>query len=173
LAAVVLADGDDGGFSGGGGIMDSESTDTDAPIYWLGTNRKVAKDYTDFYDGSWDGGNTGTNEDGTDANELNHPYLTGSRDDGTGFPGHDLGQSIVAGGLVRHQLSNAGRSAAGLRWYSFLAMSPVFKVQSPGVTVSKSSVTVVEEDLYGGDGPAVGSGAGGELCCCLRGGGGG
>jgi len=125
--------------------MDSESADTDAPIYWLGTNRKVANDYTDFYDGSWGGVNTGTNEDGTDANELNHPYLTGSRDDGTGFPGHELGQSIVAGGLVRHQLSNAGHSAAGLRC-SFQALSPVFKVQSPGVTVSKSSVTMVEDD---------------------------
>jgi len=34
---------------------DSESTDTDAAIYWLGNNEKAADNHADFYDGSWDG----------------------------------------------------------------------------------------------------------------------
>ena len=41
------------------------SADKGVPIYWLGINTKVADDYEDFYDGSWDEQIDVSNESGT------------------------------------------------------------------------------------------------------------
>ena len=61
------------------------STDKGVPIYWLDGN-KVAEDYEDFYDGSWDDETNDKNEFGNDAHntsvDANYP-LTGCSDDGT------------------------------------------------------------------------------------------
>ena len=62
------------------------STDKGVPIYWLG-GTKVADDYEDFYDGSWDDEVNTLDESGSARNLLqgsNNPF-TGSGDDGTEF----------------------------------------------------------------------------------------
>ena len=42
----------------------TRSSDDDAVVYWLGTNTKVADDYADLYDGSWDNLSGATNTAG-------------------------------------------------------------------------------------------------------------
>ena len=67
---------------------DNTGTNTNGPgvpIYWLNGN-KVADDYADFYDGSWDDEANDKNELGTDAHDTsqteNYPY-TGCAHNGT------------------------------------------------------------------------------------------
>ena len=61
------------------------STNKGVPIYWLNGN-KIADDYADFYDGSWDDEANGKNESGTNglntAAIANYPF-TGCEHDGT------------------------------------------------------------------------------------------
>ena len=61
------------------------TTGTGVPIYWLNGN-KVADDYADFYDGSWDDEANDKNELGTNgpntSNSNNYPF-TGCRNNGT------------------------------------------------------------------------------------------
>ena len=63
----------------------TSTTGTGVPIYWL-DGTKVADDYVDFYDGSWDDEINDTNESGTDAHDTslaaNYPF-TGCANDGT------------------------------------------------------------------------------------------
>ena len=61
------------------------STDKGVPIYWLNGN-KVADDYEDFYDGSWDDEANDKNQSGTDGpNTSDNDYypITGCEDNGT------------------------------------------------------------------------------------------
>ena len=63
----------------------TSTTGTGVPIYWL-DGAKVADDYADFYDGSWDDEINDKNESGTDAHDTsqsdNYP-ITGCKNDGT------------------------------------------------------------------------------------------
>ena len=72
--------------------------DKGVPIYWLGGNR-LADDYEDFYDGSWDDEVNATNESGTSrpfdsSTSANRPF-TGSDHDGTGDSPNQLGRTNV------------------------------------------------------------------------------
>ena len=61
-------------------------TDTNAPIYWLGSNDRVAADYDDFYDGGWSFSTDGTDQNGGTYTFATPglPYIwTGSERDGT------------------------------------------------------------------------------------------
>ena len=113
---------------------DTEAADTDAAIYWL-DDEKVADDYADFYDGSWDEDDTGTDEDGTDV-AWNVTYWTGSEDDGTGRASRQLGNANAHRARVAQQLS--GSDFASSQGQRLLAMSPVFKV----ATLSEVSVAL-------------------------------
>ena len=74
------------------------TTGTGVPIYWLGGN-KVADDYADFYDGTWDDELNPTDESGSAYNTSTLPQSvwTGSSDDGTGNSGQELGTSEFHG----------------------------------------------------------------------------
>ena len=111
----------------------TSTTGTGVPIYWL-NGSKVADNYGDFYDGSWDDYGA-RNERGRTGD--NFP-ITGSNDDGTRHHTHYLG----SGTLVR------SGSLVGLRPFSafdryyllrgaFYALSPVFmEEQAPAATVN-------------------------------------
>ena len=107
---------------------DSEATDTDAALYWLGNDAKVADDYADFYDGSWSGGDVGVYPNGSNANSAVH-YWTGSNNDGTGTSGRTLGTNSPIIARVQDRLHRFGQSRNTN--YLLLAMSPVFAVQAP------------------------------------------
>ena len=72
--------------------------DQGVPIYWLGGNR-LADDYADFYDGTWDDEINATNASGgsrpfDSSNTGNRPF-TGSNHNGTGDNPNQLGRSNV------------------------------------------------------------------------------
>ncbi len=107
------------------------------PIWWVNGD-KVADDYQDFYDGSWD------NKRGKGRTTVGLRYAdnawvwTGSDNDGTASS-HPLGTSRPT--LVRLQDSgtlNADRASRSIA-YSLFALSPVFRVAS---TVEVSSVAI-------------------------------
>ncbi len=108
------------------------SDGTGEPIYWL-NGAKVADDYADFYDGSWD--NTSTKDEAGSGGSIGNIW-TGSGIDGTKVSGFTFGGSQVAatppstgrlgGGAFANTVNNA--------YYGF---SPVFEVGAgPSVSVT-------------------------------------
>ena len=99
------------------------------PIYWL-DGPKVADNYGDFYDGSWDDKDGATLEDGTSlsSGRKNQFICTGTNDDGT-TASQPMGASSCAGtriDITGTTLSGAsGPSSAGSR---YLVLSDVFRV---------------------------------------------
>ena len=94
------------------------TTGTGVVIYWLNGN-KVADDYTDFYDGSWDEerNNQDRNElgnNGPDTSNINNYPYTGCKHDGTesitGTTSYALG---APGGFVRTGRPNSTASGDG------------------------------------------------------------
>ena len=71
----------------------SATTGTGVKIFWLNGNR-IAENYGDFYDGSWDDEANRTNERG--ASESDQIVWTGSTQDGRKF----VSQRTAAGGVV-------------------------------------------------------------------------
>ena len=90
------------------------SSDKGVPIYWLDGN-KVADEYEDFYDGSWDEEQHDRNESGNDAwntNLVENWPATGSEHDGTesidGSTSHSLGTPSIAVGRLNDSGTNRG-----------------------------------------------------------------
>ena len=111
------------------------TTGTGVPIYWLNGNR-VANNYADFYDGSWDDEANPKSESGNNINTGFLPLFTGSEDDGTesfdtGGQSVAIGRSSVRTG--RLNISTASPLSGGLSFRSnsgrFYGLSPVFTVK--------------------------------------------
>ncbi len=110
----------------------TNTTGTGVPIYWL-NGAKVADNYADFYDDSWDSlspknelGQTGSS-----------PIITGSRANGTAHASLHLGASSVkygsmfsTGGGPIESNTNSASTTAG----RFYGLSPVFTVKKPSIT---------------------------------------
>ena len=116
--------------------FDAMSDDKGPPIYWLGAN-KVADDYQDFYDGSWDDEANPTDESG-DARSLsginNNPY-TGSNHDGTAHSTRPLGAGQVRVARLMSADSGSGPLSSTTIFFNtftlpFYALSEVFAVGS-------------------------------------------
>ena len=125
---------------------------TGVPIYWLGGDR-LADDYADFYDGSWDEEANATSESGGARGisaDADHPW-TGSDHDGTEEMHNNVSQALggaATGQAVVGQLDSAvagnGPLRAGLRVRSverpLYGLSPVLVVRDlTGVTPAKQS----------------------------------
>ena len=107
---------------------DTTSSDTAAPIYWLG-GAKVADDYADLYDGTWDS-NEPRDQEGSVPSNANPLVFTGCSADGTkqnhlgGNAGQaDQGRPATNGEEIDGS-GNADRTASR-RLYG---LSPVFEV---------------------------------------------
>ena len=121
------------------------SADKGVPIYWLDGN-KVAGEYQDFYDGSWDDEANAKNESGLNRNTaevLNWP-MTGCNHDGTEgiFTGggattsEALGRDFVRTGQLDSSSSghgplNNGATTGSNSRRPFYGLSQVFQVNSP------------------------------------------
>ncbi len=109
-------------------------------IYWL-DGAKVADNYADFYDGSWDS-YAGKTEAGSNFGG-NTFIFTGSNQNGTkasfGATSRALGASSVRAGRLQSGQNpiNSGLTVMNNRVTSFYALSPVFTVE-PQPTVSIS-----------------------------------
>ncbi|KKZ13790.1 MAG: hypothetical protein TH68_06170, partial [Candidatus Synechococcus spongiarum 142] len=111
----------------------TSTTGTSRPIYWL-NGVKVADNYADFYDGSWDSYVAKT-EAGTDLTGSRFIY-TGSNQDGTRHANHFGGSSARIGNLNAGQ-NPIDHSISGVRLNRpFYALSPIFTVASSTVSIS-------------------------------------
>ena len=106
------------------------SNDKGVPIYWLNGN-KVADDYEDFYDSTWDDEANSTRRDGAVRFPTNGFVFTGSRNDGRAAPTTPFGASAVEVG----RLSGAGGPLRAFGTYAststgapYYALSKVFTV---------------------------------------------
>ena len=101
------------------------------PIYWL-NGPKVADDYADFYDGSWDS-DIGRTEAGTTS--TGNYVWTGTENDGTGpaRPGNRIGWATPLVGSVgpgrRARIFAGIKAPNNLIHYPLFALSPVFEVE--------------------------------------------
>ena len=116
---------------------ETRSTDTDAPIYWL-NGSKVAENYTDFYDGSWDDEVNDKNQAGSNgpntSMDANYPF-TGCEHDGTTYSARYLGHSVLvtvgrpnSSASGNGPLSNDDFSGATSTSRPFYGLSPLFAV---------------------------------------------
>ncbi len=129
------------------------TTGPGVPIYWL-NGARVADDYADFYDGSWDS-SLFRNESGNAAG-AQFSVWTGSNADGTkhSFPlGHNL---LVRSGNPGqgHPHLSAFSSNAISQQYRRYGLSPVFEVANPTTVWIRGSVTVDVCELNGSEVPA-------------------
>ena len=121
---------------------DTESTDTDASVWWLGGG-KAADDYADFWDGTWDSYGRRTQAGAGGASNL---VYTGSDDDGTkhntDFLGSSTGWRIGDINTGQNPISQSSDGTGGTGTRSLLGMSPLFKVeQRPTVSFLSSALS--------------------------------
>ncbi len=113
------------------------TTGTGVPIYWL-NGAKVADNYADFYDGTWDGPpNRSPKNEAGEANPLNSVF-TGSNQDGTkhsSYPFGNLQFDVQTGSPTSGNPLSGGRNS-GHDLRPFYALSPVFKVIVPPAELS-------------------------------------
>ncbi len=113
----------------------TRATDTDASIWWL-AGQKVADDYADFYDGSWDSRDH-KNEYGT---RTSHDRVwTGSLNNGDVHPTQRAGLAIGNTRLAKlgsgSPLSSDARSSA--QAHRIFGLSPIFTVvKDPRLSLS-------------------------------------
>ena len=119
------------------------STDTAAPIYWL-NGAKVADDYTDLYDGSWDS-NAPKYPAGTNAptSGSDSQTFTGCTETGASRSGFYLGAfAVVEGspGISGSELdaNSAIVSTASLRFYG---LSEIFRVSANTVATGAPTIS--------------------------------
>ena len=117
----------------------TRSTDTDAPIYWL-NGAKVADNYADFYDGSWDS-NVPKYPNGANApaSGVSSHTLVGCQPAGNKQGNLHLGTTLPVGGPFQVSLgfpgdngleiSTIGSGKANIRRY--YGLSGIFKVAAP------------------------------------------
>ncbi len=104
------------------------TTGTGVPIHWLNGSR-LADDYGDFYDGSWDDEVNRTNESG--GRNGSTWVWTGSNHNGTEDYDNDLGAESVAYGLLAGSrpgpLAHADNLSSQVS-NPFYGLSPVFRI---------------------------------------------
>ena len=135
------------------------SDDKGVPIYWLDGN-KVADDYEDFYDGSWDDEANDKNETGNDAHDTSQAGsypLTGCGNDGTeaffSSASLALGASTVRVGRPNSSTSGDGPLSGSVTIVSadtrpMYGLSEVFQIpDSADATLSDLTVNDGTSDL--------------------------
>ncbi|MYK07299.1 MAG: hypothetical protein F4040_06285, partial [Synechococcus sp. SB0670_bin_20] len=122
---------------------DSESTDTDAAIYWL-NGAKAADNYADFYDRSWDSAAV-RDESGNSSSSVTFVW-TGSYFNGTAHSS-PLGTTTEArlGNIEDTNRPFSHLNLSSSKSYPFYALSPVFKVDSGSPTLTISGPASADE----------------------------
>ena len=123
-------------------VSNTTYTDDDkgVPIYWVG-GTKVADNYEDFYDGSWDD-ETNVRDQQGDLHPVPDGVWTGSASDGTelmeGGVSRALGQDPAGYGAPGSTAPGAGplysgSTAASTEERSLYVLSPVYRIIAPGL----------------------------------------
>ncbi len=128
----------------------TRSTDTDAPIWWV-KGDKVADNYADFYDGSWDS-RIARNEYGTTPISEQRVWtgsLSNGHHPGSGYAGH-FGVEVHRGHLKTGDPLNAGSTNSGAK-YRLYGLSPIFTVvKAPRLSISLNKTSGNELNSAGG-----------------------
>ena len=123
----------------------TETTGTGVPIHWLGGD-KLADDYADFYDGSWDSYDIRDESGG--GGITSGDTWTGSNSDGTKHSTQYLGASRVYIGVAESgdsPLSSYDDDPTGQQ-QPYYGISPLFVVGPPAVSLSvKDGHTTIRE----------------------------
>ena len=131
----------------------TSTTGTGVPIYWLG-GTKVADEYTDFYDGSWDSKvGEARNESGGTAASIATVW-TDSNSDGTKDSNFPLGSSASFSRLGNPRIPTAGISnalGAIATSYPLYGLSPVFQV-APQQQANRLSISAPADANEGNSG---------------------
>ena len=122
----------------------TSTTGTGVPIYWL-NGSKIADNYGDFYDGSWDDETNPRNESGNLITGPDERIWTGSNHNGTAKSGATLGGSRAAFGGLNHgshgHLSNSGNGARTELQGRLYGISPVFTVREARIATASIAST--------------------------------
>ena len=128
----------------------TRATDTDVPIYWVRTTTagvrasdRVADDYTDFYDGTWDTQDARTESGAFLALGFNVAW-TGTNTDGTTHTTNYMGKTGTGEDAAAWSFSGNSITVRNLHASSMqriLALSPVFEV---GAFTTDPRVTSIE-----------------------------
>ena len=90
----------------------TRSSDTDAPIYWLLGGNKVANNYADFYDGSWDNEGNRKNELGATglntSQQSNYPWTGCDHHGVEAFSSASVSQALGTNAAQVGRLNNSG-----------------------------------------------------------------
>ena len=133
----------------------TRNTDTDAPIYWVrsGTvnaNNRVADDYADFYDGTWQNSSGGRTESGNLYGFFIGRLWTGTNTNGTTHATRFMGGSATT---IRWRIQSGSittDNGAPSSSHNILALSPVFQVATTNnaPTAAHNTVTTVVDRPY-------------------------
>ena len=127
----------------------TRDTDTDAPIYWVrsGTvsaNNRVADDYADFYDGTWQNSSNGRTESGGVYGFFNGRLWTGTNTNGTTHATRFMGGSAT-GETIRWRIQSGSITAdngAISGSQNIVALSPVFQVAATSSDATLSALAL-------------------------------
>ena len=129
------------------------STGTGVPIHWL-SGSKVADDYSDFYDNSWDDETNRRYENGT-LTIFPIDVWTGSNNDGTGADGDELGQTTV----IRARFRGRGGAESGtlrdhpangsINTSHYFGLSQVFVVDADRTTPATTDISIISNPAIG------------------------
>ena len=127
------------------------TTGTGVEIHWLNGN-KVADDYADFYDDSWDDANL-KNEGGNGITGSSIQVFTGSGADGTAAADHYLGVAspntaviAIMPSPVRPLAANLGDVRGTRRFYG---LSQVFKVPAASDRAHTTDIAIISSPAIG------------------------
>ena len=142
-------------YTGDGTAATDDDSDLGVPIYWLGGN-KVADDYRDFYDETWDDEANAKDESG--GNRITsggHRPFTGSDHDGS--EAFDLSNASRALGADFVQLGLPNDASGGPLSFGgadsktdshpFYGLSPVFRVEGQTTTTNAAPEFSADTDL--------------------------
>ena len=149
---------------------DSEASDPDAPIYWL-NGVKIADDYVDFYDNTWQNQvdastrqETGAPPPSTSLSAWTGCLSTGLPDTTKGVLG-DSGGSTALGAHVANASPLSHSFATSTELWPLYAMSPVFLVMEPIDPNERFDLSVLDDNSPAGFIFRVcGAGGGGTHC---------
>ncbi len=134
---------------------DSEATDPDAPIYWL-NGVKIADDYADFYDNTWQNQveastrqETGAPPPTTSLSAWTGCLSTGLADSVKGELGGSVG-STALGAHVANASPLSHSFADSTELWPLYALSPVFEVEEPVNPNERLDLSVLDDNSPAG-----------------------
>ena len=125
----------------------SRSSDTDAAVYWL-NGTKVADNYGDMYDGSWDSSADRFENGSVNSDNLTRTW-TGTNNNGTTDSFNFLGGFSPAFGLSYSTTSPLKQGITTIGNYRLYGLSQVFVVSADRTTPATTDISIISTPAIG------------------------